>query len=307
MWRGRDFLTLQDFTEDEIWEVLRLSKEVKSGNFRERPLDGKNIAMLFQKPSTRTRVSFEVAIQKLGGHALILDWSRLQLSRGETVADTARVLDRYVDGIIARVFEHSILEEMAKHAKAPVINALSDFLHPCQIISDLFTMWEKKGKLKGLNVVFVGDGSSNVCHSLIIGCTKVGANIAVACPREYRPHEKVVQWAKQNCSTSSAEFSIVEDPTEAVENADIVYTDVFVSMGQEAERERRLRTFLPKYQVNEQLMEKCPNALFMHCLPAHRGEEVTDAIIDGPQSIVWDQAENRLHAQVALLALIFGP
>jgi ornithine carbamoyltransferase len=269
-------------------------------------LFGKNIALIFQKPSTRTRVSFEVAVNQLGGNALYLDWNQLQLGRGETVEDTARVLDRYVDGIVARVFSQNHLEAMAKHAKIPVINALSDFCHPCQAVCDLYTVWKKKGALEGLKLAYVGDGN-NVCNSLLIGCSKLGTNISVACPEGYRPNEKVAEWALNNAKESGSKVEIVADPVKAVEGAQVIYTDVFISMGMEAEREKRLRTFIPKYQVTENLFKHAAkDSVFMHCLPAHRGEEVSAEVIDGPRSIVWDQAENRLHTAKALLALIIG-
>lgn len=268
-------------------------------------LAGKNIAMVFQKPSTRTRVSFEVAVQQLGGHAIYLDWSQLQLGRGETVADTARVLDRYVDGIVARVFAQGDLEELARCARAPVINALSDLHHPCQVVCDLYTIWERLGSLEGLKLAYVGDGN-NVCNSLLVGCSKVGVDIGVACPEEYRPYVGAVNWALENARESGSKVEITDDPRKAVKGAYIVYTDVFVSMGAEAERQKRLQTFLPKYQVNSELFKyAAEGALFMHCLPAHRGEEVTAEVMDGPRSMVWDQAENRLHTAKALLSLIF--
>jgi len=270
-----------------------------------KPLAGKNIAMIFQKPSTRTRVSFEVAVQHLGGLAIILDWSQLQLGRGETVADTARVLDRYVNGIVARVFAQGDLEELAQYAKVPVINALSDLYHPCQALCDLYTIWERKGSLEGLKLTYVGDGN-NVCNSLLIGCSKVGMDITVACPAEHRPYEGAVNWALENATESGSKVEITDDPHKAVKGAHIVYTDVFVSMGAEEERQKRLETFLPKYQVNSELFKHATEeALFMHCLPAHRGEEVTAEVMDGPRSIVWDQAENKLHTAKALLSLIF--
>jgi len=260
--------------------------------------------MIFQKPSTRTRVSFEVAVQQLGGHAIVLDWNQLHLGRGETVADTARVLDRYVDGIVARVFAQRDLEELAQHAKAPVINALSDLHHPCQAVCDLYTIWERKGSLTGLKLAYVGDGN-NVCNSLIIGCSKMGMSISAACPEEYPPYGGAVNWALENARESGSKVEITDDPRKAAKGAHIVYTDAFVSMGAEAERQKRLQTFLPKYQVNSELFKHAAEeALFMHCLPAHRGEEVTAEVIDGPKSIVWDQAENKLHTAKALLSLI---
>lgn len=306
--KGRDFLTLQDYSREEILSILEQTRMLKKGGSAGewgQALAGRSIALIFEKPSTRTRVSFEVAVGQLGGRALHLGWNELQLGRGETVADTARVLDRYVDGVVARVFAHRDLEEMARHAEVPVINALSDLYHPCQAVCDLYTIWEKRRTLRGVRLAYVGDGN-NVCNSLLIGCSRVGVDITVACPREYRPPEQVLSWALENAARSRSSVRVVEDPREAVEGADVVYTDVFVSMGMEEERRERLRAFLPKYQVNRDLMGRAAEgALFMHCLPAHRGEEVTDEVIDGPRSIVWDQAENRLHTAKALLTLLF--
>jgi len=305
--RGRDLLTLQDYTREEIWQILKMTHKLKHESSPEessRILAGKNVAMIFQKPSTRTHVSFEVAMRQLGGHALYLGWQQLQLGRGETVADTARVLDRYVDGIVARVFAQSDLEEMARYAKIPIINALSDLYHPCQILCDLYTIWEKWGTLEGLKLAYVGDGN-NVCNSLLIGCSKVGVNVSVACPDGYRPYERAVGWALENARQAGSKVEITSDPRRAVEKANIIYTDTFISMGMEAEREERIRVFIPKYQVTVNLFGyTTEDAVFMHCLPAHREEEVTTDVIDGPKSIVWDQAENRLHTSKALLALI---
>ncbi len=305
--RGRDILTLQDLSRDEIWQILKTTHEFKHESSPEelrQILLGKSVALIFQKPSTRTRVSFEVAVKQLGGHALYLDWVQLQLGRGETVADTARVLERYVDGIVARVYAQSDLEETAHHANIPVINALSDLYHPCQALCDLYTIWERWNYLRGLKLAYVGDGN-NVCNSLFIGCSKVGVHISVACPDRHRPYEKAVEWAQGNAQEVGSRVEVTSNPYEAVKGANVVYTDTFVSMGMEAEREERLCTFLPRYQVNTELFKHAAeDAVFMHCLPAHRGEEVTDGVIDGPKSIVWDQAENRLHTSKALLALI---
>ncbi|MBS7655151.1 ornithine carbamoyltransferase [Candidatus Bathyarchaeota archaeon] len=302
--KGRNFLTLQEFSSKEIWEILKLSKRLKKGGKPPARLKGKILAMIFQKPSTRTRVSFEVAVKKLGGEALYLSWNELQLGRGETIADTARVLSRYVDGIMARVYAHSDLEELAKYATVPVINALSDLCHPIQVLADLFTIWEKKGTVKNLKVAYIGDGN-NVCNSLLIGCSKLGINFSAACPEDYKPNEKFLSLALKNAEESGAKIEIVKEPFKAVENADFVYTDVIVSMGQENEREKRLKVFLPKYQVTSELLKATfKNAYFMHPLPCHRGEEVTSDVIDGLNSIVWDQAENRLHTTKALLSLL---
>ncbi|HIQ03847.1 MAG TPA: ornithine carbamoyltransferase [Desulfurococcales archaeon] len=305
--RGRDLLTLQDYTREEIMFILETAKMLKqryySGERVIPILKGKTLAMIFQKPSTRTRVSFEVAMHQLGGFTLYLNWNELQLGRGETIADTARVLSRYVDGIMARVYKHSDLEELAKYAEIPVINGLSDLYHPCQALGDMLTIWEKKGKLENLKIAWVGDGN-NVCNSLIIASTKLGLNIAIATPKGYEPPKHVIEWAKQNAKESGSEIILTNNPVKAVENADIVYTDVWVSMGQEKEREIRLKVFKP-YQVNKELLARAKeDVIFMHCLPARRGEEVTDEVIDGPWSVVWDQAENRLHVQKAILSLL---
>jgi len=307
----RDLLTLQDLSDEELMQILSLAREVKANWDPARygsVLAGKTIALLFQKPSTRTRVSFEVAIRKLGGDPIFLSWHELQLSRGETVADTARVLERYVDGIVARVGDHQILVEMAQNAHIPVINALSNRFHPCQIIADLLTIWERFGTFKGIKLAYVGDGT-NVCNSLLLGCTKVGMDISVACPVGYEPDPEAVKWAFENASRTGSTIIITDEPLEAVKDAHVIYTDTFMSMHiPESEREKRFEVFVPRYQVRPELFEHArPDAVFMHCLPAHRGEEVAPEVIDGPRSIVFDQAENRLHAQLALLIFLYGP
>ncbi len=306
--KGRDFLTLQDFSPQELISILDYARQLKvrfyAGERIIPLLRGKTLAMIFQKPSTRTRISFEVAMYQLGGYALYLNWNDLQLRRGETIEDTARVLSRYVDGIMARVYDHEDLISLANAASIPVINGLSDMYHPCQIISDMLTIWEKKGKLSGVNVAYLGDGANNVCHSLITGCSKLGLNIKVACPKGYEPKREVLENAYKNAEISGSTIEVIHSPTEAVKDADVIYTDVWISMGQEAEAEKRLRVF-PPFQVNSSLLKHAPqDVIVMHCLPAHRGQEITDEVIDGPKSIVWDQAENRLHVQKALLALL---
>jgi len=302
--KGRDILTLAEFTPKEINQILKQSLMLARQRRTSQKLKGKSVAMIFQKPSTRTRASFETAVHQLGGHAMYLSWNEMQLGRGETIHDTAKVLDRYVDAIMARVFSHEDLEELAKHAQAPVINGLSDKHHPCQILADLLTLLQHKRKLKGLKLAYVGDGN-NVCNSLLIGCAKTGVNITVATPAGYRPDPEAVRLAEEAASETGAGVKVIEDPETAVNSADAVYTDTFVSMGLEKEKEERLRAFLPKYQVNEKLFSLAkPDAIFLHCLPAHRGEEVTDQVIDGPNSAVWDEAENRLHTSKALLTLL---
>ena len=302
--KGRDFLTLADYTREEISQIIKQSLMLARQRRPSTKLKGKTVAMIFQKPSTRTRASFETAITQLGGHPMYLSWSEMQLGRGETIHDTAKVLDRYVNAIMARVYSHEDLGELAKHANAPVINGLSDKHHPCQILADLVTLLQHKRRLKGLKLAYVGDGN-NVCNSLLIGCAQTGVNITVAGPTRYKPDLEAVEQAKEISRGTGAEIIITGDPEEAVKDADAVYTDTFISMGMEKEREDRLKTFLPKYQVNERLFSLAkPDAIFLHCLPAHRGEEVTDEVIDGPYSAVWDEAENRLHTSKALLTLL---
>lgn len=304
--KGRDFLSLHDFTAEEILGMIELADELKEKQKWNVPhpyLQGKSLGMIFQKSSTRTRVSFEVAMYQLGGYPLFLSAADLQLRRGESVADTARVLSRYLDGIMIRTFAHNDVKELADYASIPVINGLTDLLHPCQVLADLQTIKEKKGKLSGLKLAFVGDGN-NVCNSLMFGCAKVGIDIAVATPKGYEPDEEIVYLAKQDALKHGVTVEITNNPVEAVKDADVVVTDVWASMGQEAEKALRVREFTP-YQVNEKLVSHArPDYIFLHCLPANRGEEVTEEVIDGPNSVVWDEAENRLHSQKALLALL---
>jgi len=305
--KKQDFLMLQEFTKDEIWQLLKSTMKFKEKAVKGKmanKLKGKSVALVFQKPSTRTRVSFEVAISQLGGHSVYLGWAESQLGRGETVADTARVISRYIDCIVARVNKHEDLIELAEHASIPIINALSDLHHPCQAVADLYTVWEKLRTLEDVKVAYVGDGN-NVCNSLLIGCSKLGVNISVACPKGYEPNKDVLKMAEANAKDGGSKVKIVNEPLEAVKNANVVYTDTFVSMGDEAERDTRLKMFLPKYTVTTELLKHASKgALFMHCLPAHRGEEVTDEVMDGPHSAVWDQAENRLHTTKTILTKI---
>ncbi len=304
--KGRSIASLYDLAREEIDEILKTSKLLKLQLLRgqEHPiLKGKTLAMIFEKPSTRTRVSFEVGMWQLGGYALYLSASDLQLGRGETIADTAQVLSRYVDGIMARVFSHQTILDLVKYSKVPVINGLSDLTHPCQGLADLFTIYEKKGKLSGLKLGYVGDGN-NVAHSLIYGCSKVGMDITLACPKGNEPNPEVVSRAKEDAKRNGCKIRVTNDPKEAARGADIIYTDVWASMGQEKEHEERVKIFKP-YQVNGQLVKEAKeDYLFMHCLPAHRGEEVTDEVADSKNSVIFDQAENRMHTQKALMALI---
>ncbi len=300
---AKHLLSVQDLTPAEIKIILKQAIDLKrepGSKGRSGPLRGKTLAMIFSKPSTRTRVSFETGMTQLGGHAIYLGWNDLQLGRGETIADTARTLSRYVDVITARLFRHEDIVELARYSEVPVINALTDLHHPCQTLADLMTIQEHKGRLRGIKVAWVGDGN-NVCNSLMLGCTLVGADISLACPSGYEPSREITEEAKLNARKSGSKMEITHNPEEAVSEADVVYTDVFVSMGMEKEREARLKAF-KGYQVNPQLLALAKrDVIFMHCLPAMRGVEVTDEVIDGPHSVVWDQAENRLHAQKSLL------
>jgi ornithine carbamoyltransferase len=301
---GRDFLSIGAVTGEEIRAMIDIARELKEARYRgdrHTLCEGKTLAMIFQKPSTRTRVSFEVAMYQLGGYALYLNAQDLQLGRGETIADTARVLSRYVDGIVIRTFSQEDVVALAEAATIPVINGLTDWEHPCQILADLMTILEAKGRFEGLKVAWVGDGN-NVCHSLLLAAPRVRMDIAVATPPGYEPHPEIVAAAKEAAAGSKVE--VLNDPVEAVREADVVVTDVWASMGQEAEHAERVRIFRP-YQVNASLLRHArPDCIFLHCLPAHRGEEVADEVIDGPASRVWDEAENRLHVQKALLALV---
>ncbi|MCC6022508.1 MAG: ornithine carbamoyltransferase [Desulfurococcaceae archaeon] len=306
--KGRDLLSISDLSREELVYILEVSKMLKgryyAGEVIIPLLNGKTLAMIFQKPSTRTRVSFEVAMYQLGGYALYLNWNDLQLGRGESIADTARVLSRYVNGITARVLKHTDLEELAKYSSVPVINALSDLEHPCQALADVLTIWEKKGRLEGIKLAFVGDGSDNVLHSLLLACAKLGINISIATPPGYEPKKEILRIAEEEGSRYGSLIEIVREPEVAVRGADVIYTDVWVSMGQESERAKRISD-LSRYRVTVDLMKLAKeDAIFMHCLPARRGEEVVDEVIDGKWSVVWDQAENRLHVQKALLSLL---
>jgi len=306
--KGRDLLSIADLTEEEFWELLEFAKLLKLETLagkRHEYLKGKTLAMIFQKPSTRTRVAFEVGMYQLGGYALYLSSNDMQLRRGETIADTARVLSRFVDGIMARVFDHQDVVDLAKYANVPVINGLSDEEHPSQVLADFLTIWEKFGTLKGLKLAYVGDGN-NVTHSLLLAAGLVGMDISVATPEGYEPKPFYVEKAKELAAKHGSSVQVLRDPVEAVTGANAVYTDVWASMGQEAEHEERLRIFKP-YQVNPNLMSHADkHAIFLHCLPAHRGEEVVDEVADSPQSAIFDEAENRLHAHKAILAMLMG-
>jgi ornithine carbamoyltransferase len=296
----RDFLQIPDLTAEEILELFELAGRMKSGAYRDRPLAGKTLAMVFTKSSTRTRVSFEVGTYQLGGHALFLSSRDLQLGRGEPIRDTARVLSRYVDGIMIRTFAHAEVEELARHATVPVINGLTDLLHPCQILADLMTVREEFGGLDGRIVAWIGDGN-NVANSWLHAASVLGFELRLACPEGYEPDRDIFERAQGH-----AAVSIHEDPEEAVRGAHVVNTDVWASMGQEEETDARKLAF-KGFVVDAGLMrDAASDAIFLHCLPAHRGEEVTEEVIEGPQSRVFDEAENRLHVQKALLARLMG-
>jgi ornithine carbamoyltransferase len=304
--KGRDFLRVHDWTPEEIAAVLELATELKTRQQERIPhelLPGRTLGMIFHKPSTRTRVSFEVGIAQLGGRGLVLSPSELQLGRGETIADTALVLSRYLDAIMIRTFAQGDVDELAMHASVPVVNGLTDEFHPCQALADVLTIQERFGTIAGTRVTYVGDGN-NVCHSLMVACTKLGGQVTVATPPGYEPSGEVTRWAEEAAAQSGGSVRVLHDPREAAKDADVLYTDVWTSMGEEAEREVRLRD-LADFRVDEALLRLASDrAVVMHCLPAHYGEEVTESVLHGPRSAAWDQAENRLHAQKALLALI---
>lgn len=304
----KHLLTLQDWSEDEIYQCLSLALRIKNMQKNgeiQTCLSGKTLAMIFAKSSTRTRVSFEVGTTQLGGSALFLSTADIQLGRGEPISDTAQVLSRMVDGIMIRTFKQSDLEELAKHGSIPIINGLTDEFHPCQVLADLLTIYEKKGTLKGLKLAFVGDGN-NMAHSLMIGCSKLGMDIAIASPDGYKPNPVYTAWSVANAEKHGSKVTICSDPLEACKNADVLYTDVWASMGQESEAEKRREAF-KGFQINAECLSVAEkDAIFLHCLPAHRGEEVTSEVIDGKHSVVFDEAENRLHAQKAVMALLMG-
>jgi ornithine carbamoyltransferase len=302
--KGRSFTRVADWSRDELLSVLDLADDLKGRQARREEhhlLPGRTLAMIFQKPSTRTRVSFEVGMTQLGGHALYLAAGDLQLGRGETLKDTAVVLSRYVDGIMIRTFAQDDVEELAEHASIPVINGLTDSSHPCQALADVMTIRERLGRLEGMRVAYLGDGN-NVCASLMVACAKLGAAFVAATPESYEPTDEVVEIARE----AGGHVELTHDPREAAKGADVLYTDVWTSMGQDDERERRLRD-LAGFGIDESLVRLANDeAIVLHCLPAHYGEEITEDVLYGPQSAVWDEAENRLHAQKALLGLVIS-
>jgi len=301
----RDFLSTDDLTADELEALLDRAAELKADRSASNALAGRTVAMIFEKPSTRTRVSFEVGIAELGGHALPLSNAELQLGRGETIEDTGMVLSRYVHAIVVRTFAQERLERLAAAATVPVVNALSDLEHPCQALADLLTIRERKGKLKGVRLTYVGDGN-NVAHSLLLAGALAGMEVAVATPPGYEPIPQIAKRAAEIAESTGGGVEVTTDAVAAVTGTDVVYTDVWASMGQEGEAEERRLIFAP-YQLNAVLLARAADgAIVLHCLPAHRGEEITDDVIDGPHSVVWDQAENRLHTQKALLEWVLS-
>ena len=309
MLKGRDMLSIHDLSVDEVQEILALAHELKAkqkAGIEHHLLKGKTLGMIFEKSSTRTRVSFEVGMYQLGGQALFLSNRDLQLGRGEPIKDTARVLSRYLDGIMIRTYGHDRVEELAQYADIPVINALTDLLHPCQVLTDLLTIQEHKGKnLKGLKMAYVGDGN-NMTNSYMYGCAKAGMTFVAATPADYKPDATVTKQAKEDAKLTGASIELVTDPVEAVKGADIVVTDTWASMGQEDEHDARKKIFAP-YQVNKELMAHADKrAIVMHCLPAYRGEEITEEVLEANAHVIFDEAENRLHTQKAIMALTMG-
>lgn len=302
----RDFLAIHDLAVKEIEHLLIRAKELKSLQKKgiEQPLlKGKTLGLLFEKQSTRTRVSFEVAIYQLGGYSLYLSPAQIQMGRGEEIRDTAKVFSRYIDAVVIRTFSHEIIEEWARYSDIPVINGLTDLHHPCQVISDMLTILEKKGRISGISLAYIGDGN-NVTHSLIEGAALTGMEIRIASPVGYEPDEVIMDNAKRLAKETGGIIKVMQDPFKAAEGADVIYTDVWTSMGLEAEEDER-RNIFRRYQINRSLMERAKkDAIIMHCLPAHRGEEITGEMMESPMSVIFDQAENRLHVQKALLEML---
>ncbi len=304
--KGKSLISINDLSHEEIWQIFELSGLLKQKQLTGEPhklLEGKTLGMIFSKPSTRTRISFEVGIYQLGGIGMYFGPNDLQLKRSESIEDTARVLSRYLSGIMIRTFDHSDVVGLAKYGSIPVINGLTDLLHPCQVLTDLFTVLEKKRTLRGLKLAFVGDGN-NMAHSLLNGCSKVGMDISIASPSGYKPLKAIVDEAEKNAKYMGSKIEILDDPDLAVKDADVIYTDVWASMGQESESEKRKKAF-QKFQVNAELVKHAKeDYIFMHCLPAHRGDEVVNEVADSANSVIFDEAENRLHVQKAIMALL---
>ncbi len=306
---GRSILSLKEWTPSEIKSVLMTASWMKSNPKVAQvryALAGKSVAMIFELPSTRTRVSFQVAIQSLGAAPVILDWGESQLGRGEPIADTARVMSRYVDGIVIRSRSHETVQEFKRFATVPIYNALTDKAHPFQALADALTTWERQGRLAGLKFAYFGDGQNNMAHSYLVIGAKLGMHMTIAAPGAYQPDAEVVEWARQEALVTGGSVTISDDPKQAAEGVDVIATDVFISMGDSVDAPTKRQELSP-FQVNAALMKLAkPDAIFLHCLPAHRGEEVTDEVLEGPQSAVWDQAENRLYVQKAALLQTLG-
>ena len=304
--KGKSLVSINDLSLEEIYQIFDVSKTLKEKQLTGKPhrlLEGKTLGMIFSKRSTRTRVSFETGIYQLGGIGMYFGPNDLQLGKSENISDTAKVLSRYLNGIMIRTFDHQDVVDLARYASIPIINGLTDLLHPCQVLADLFTILEKKNSLRGLKLAYIGDGN-NMAHSLLNGCSKVGMNLSIASPSGYTPRKEIVENAKKNAKYMGSKIEITNDPVKAVTSADIVYTDVWASMGQEEEAVERKKKFA-KYQVNSKLVKNAKDDyLFMHCLPAHRGEEVVNEVADCPNSVIFDEAENRLHVQKGIMALL---
>lgn len=305
----KDLISIADLDSSAIWKIFQLTDTImerdKAGDDY-RPLSGKSIALLFLKPSTRTRVSFEVGVYQLGGHPIYLGPDESQPGKRETFPDIAKTLSRYTSAIVARTYSHEHIKLLAQYASVPIVNGLSDLSHPCQILSDIYTIWKKKERVVGINIAYVGDGSNNIAHSLLLGGAIISMNITIATPKGFLPDHQIITNAQGLAKLSGSQIKLVEDPSEAVVDADIIYTDVWTSMGQEDEAELRERVFQP-YQVNQKLVDLAKDdCLIMHCLPAYRGKEITDEVIDGPRSIIFEQAENRLHVQKGILVFLLA-
>ncbi len=302
---GKSLVSIHDLSIEEIIQIFDLTAALKKETEPVKLLEGKILGMIFEKPSTRTRVSFEAGIYQLGGTGIFLNAGDLQLGRGETIADTARVLSGYVDIVMARTFEHSKVTDLAKYGTIPVINGLTDLLHPCQGLADMMTVLEHKGRLKDIRMTYIGDGN-NVTHSLMFGAAKVGMHLNVTTPPGCEPDEEIVKMARQDAEATGSQINITADPVESVKDVDVIYTDVWTSMGQEQDRDKKIKLLQP-FQVNTALVKHAKDdCIVMHCLPAHRGEEITDNVVDGPHSVVFDEAENRLHVQKAIMALLLA-
>ena len=304
--KGKSLVSINDLTLEEMNQIFDVSKTLKEKKLTGEPhriLEGKTLGMIFSKPSTRTRISFQTGIYQLGGTGMYFGPNDLQLGKSENIHDSAKVFSRYLDGIMIRTFSHQDVVDLARYGSIPVINGLTDLLHTCQVMTDLFTILEKKGTLRGLKLTYLGDGN-NMAHSLLYGCSKVGMDLTLATPSDYKPNEEIVKNALDNAEYMGSKINIITDPVEAVKDADVIYTDVWASMGQEAEAEERRKHFV-RYQVNPGLVKNAKDDyIFMHCLPAHRGDEVVDEVIDSNNSVVFDEAENRLHVQKAIMALV---